>query len=442
MKICPKCHHEFEDNVKFCKDCGTPLVEQLTCPNCGEIVTVNDTFCGNCGAQLQEKKETVVSVSKEKKPFDPTNINKIFSIALLSLLLVLSFISFVSVFGEVLYSFDNTSGGGVNHVGLSFYRDMYNNVATASKQGYENFAAQLYNLTTMQLLVFILAIIGVLSAFAINITFLTLVIKKNFKLKERFLYIPFVLTLLHPLMFCFTYCGKIVVEGTDYQKITKLGWGTSMMLVAAIIAICLLLLYSSIKRNLLQAQKDKKVTSGYIVLEVLHLILSIAVVIIVIVSSYHVIRLYYRETTTTLGITKTYTIRGYGSAMSDYLASLLNAEMGGDPMPKGTAMIAIGHSIFIFAFMLAMGYFSFIDSKKLVVPTITGLITVALLVAAFSLSYLGESALISQSSGSSSLPPDSLKYSILAILSYILIPVTLFVGLLKKTQLESMKSAA
>lgn len=442
MKICPKCHHEFEDNVKFCKDCGAPLVDQLTCPNCGEPITVNDTFCGNCGTQLQEKKEMVDAVNKEKKPLDSSNITKILSIALLSALIVLSFIGFVSIFGEVLYAFDNTSGGGATHVGLNFYKEMFNDAATASKQGYKNFAVQLYNLTTIQLLVFILAILGILSALAINITFLVLIIKKNFKLKERFLYIPFVLTLLHPLIFCFTYCGNIVIEGTGYQKVNKLGWGTAMMLVVAIIAICLILLYSSIKRNILQAQKDKKVTTGYIVLEALHLVFSIAVVIIVLIASSHVVRLYYSETTTVLGTTRTYTIRGHGSAMSDYLAALLNAEMGGDPMPKGMAAIAVGHSIFIFAYMLIMALFVFLDSKKLVAPTILGLVAVVLLILAFSLSYSGESAYINEYSSSSSLPPDSLKYSILAIVSYVIVPVTLFMALLKKTQLESMKSAA
>ena len=27
MKICPKCKKQYEDNQKFCKICGVPLVE-------------------------------------------------------------------------------------------------------------------------------------------------------------------------------------------------------------------------------------------------------------------------------------------------------------------------------------------------------------------------------------------------------------------------------
>ena len=204
MKICPKCHHEFEDNVKFCKNCGTPLVEQLTCPHCGEPISKEDTFCGACGQQLQEKKvvpQTQTQLVKENKPADPKKVLKGLSIFVLSTLLLLTFLSFIGIFGEVLYRFDNMTGSGATSIGLDFYSQMFSDSLQASKQGYQRFATALYNLTTIQLLVFILAIIGIILGTALNIVFLVLVVKKNFNLKEKFLYIPFTLTLLHPLVF-------------------------------------------------------------------------------------------------------------------------------------------------------------------------------------------------------------------------------------------------
>ena len=68
MKICPNCHKEFNDDINFCKSCGTKLVDQLTCPNCGETISPNDLFCGKCGYELIKKEENVVA-TKVKKPF-------------------------------------------------------------------------------------------------------------------------------------------------------------------------------------------------------------------------------------------------------------------------------------------------------------------------------------------------------------------------------------
>ena len=440
MKICPKCHHEFEDNVKFCKNCGTPLVEQLTCPHCGEPISKEDTFCGACGQQLQEKKEvpqTQTQLVKENKPADPSKVLKGLSIFVLSTLLLLTFLSFIGIFGEVLYRFDNMTGSGTTSIGLDFYSQMFSDSLQASKQGYQHFAAALYNLTTIQLLVYILAIIGIILGTALNIVFLVLVVKKNFNLKEKFLYIPFVLTLLHPLVFSFSYSGKMVVLGTNYQSISKLGWGTGMILVSAIIAICLLLAYSCLKRNILQHQKDGKITTGYVVLEALHLTLCMASVIIIMITAGHIFRIKYSETSggTTL------TVKGYGAAMSDYLGYLLNSESKGADFPKAAGLIGIGHSFLLFAFMGVLAYFVLMDNKKLAAPTIVGAVSIILLAIGVTLSYTGESGSISEAS-SGSMPPDAIKYSVLAIISYILVPVTLFMGLLKKTQLESMKSVA
>ena len=91
--------------------------------------------------------------------------------------------------------------------------------------------------------------------------------------------------------------------------------------------------------------------------------------------------------------------------------------------------------------MGVLAYFVLMDSKKLAAPTIVGAVSIILLAIGVTLSYTGESGSISEAS-SGSMPPDAIKYSVLAIISYVLVPLTLFMGLLKKTQLESMRNAA
>ena len=446
MKICPKCHHEFEDNVKFCKDCGTPLVDQLTCPNCGEPITVNDTFCGNCGHQLQEKKPTpkveevkVEEAPKQENKFLDTNKTiKGLSLFVLVTLLILSVLCFVGIFGQVLYHYSNTDGSVyTTSLGLNFYGDMFKDAHEASDYGYARFAATLYNLTAIQLLAFILAIIGVLCSFAIIIVFLVLIVKKNINLKEKFLYIPFAMIMLHPLMFCFSYYGKSIVENTTYQTITRLGWGTGMIFVSCIVAFSLLLFYSSLKRNFLQEQKDGKITTAYVVIELLHLALCVATVIIALLASSHIIsmKIVQRDGGVTI------TARGHGAAMSDYLSYLANSDAGNMDMPKTAPLIGVGHSLLIFGFIGVLAFIVLMDNKKLAAPTIVGSISAILLAIAFTLSYIGESGAVTEIGGSS-VPVDAVRYSGLAIATYILVPVTLFMGLLKKTQLESIKSAA
>ena len=65
MKICTKCSKTFESG-KFCKFCGTPLVDQesasadgaqtaadeQTCASCGAVLKAGAKFCPKCGAKV------------------------------------------------------------------------------------------------------------------------------------------------------------------------------------------------------------------------------------------------------------------------------------------------------------------------------------------------------------------------------------------------------
>ncbi|MEM3357223.1 MAG: zinc-ribbon domain-containing protein, partial [Candidatus Bathyarchaeia archaeon] len=54
--VCPKCKAENPAGMKFCGNCGSPLVQQsgteITCQKCGTKNPPGTKFCGNCGEKL------------------------------------------------------------------------------------------------------------------------------------------------------------------------------------------------------------------------------------------------------------------------------------------------------------------------------------------------------------------------------------------------------
>ena len=56
MKVCETCQKEYPDDVKFCKTCGTPLMEKQEasfCPYCGATLDADSRFCPSCGKAVE-----------------------------------------------------------------------------------------------------------------------------------------------------------------------------------------------------------------------------------------------------------------------------------------------------------------------------------------------------------------------------------------------------
>ena len=57
--LCPNCGCEFEEGMKFCGACGSPLPiassepEIPVCKNCGEPLESDCNFCMNCGTKVE-----------------------------------------------------------------------------------------------------------------------------------------------------------------------------------------------------------------------------------------------------------------------------------------------------------------------------------------------------------------------------------------------------
>ncbi len=49
---CPSCGHPNRSGARFCAECATPLLEQITCPTCGAHHPAGEKFCDACGNSL------------------------------------------------------------------------------------------------------------------------------------------------------------------------------------------------------------------------------------------------------------------------------------------------------------------------------------------------------------------------------------------------------
>lgn len=52
--VCPRCHTENPENVRFCKSCGQTLIGE--CPRCNTPVMFYEKFCPKCGGNIEELK--------------------------------------------------------------------------------------------------------------------------------------------------------------------------------------------------------------------------------------------------------------------------------------------------------------------------------------------------------------------------------------------------
>jgi len=64
--ICPKCHSENREGVKFCEECGAKM--EIQCPSCSALIPMGKKFCGECGHNLTTPSEPIAKeLSFEEK---------------------------------------------------------------------------------------------------------------------------------------------------------------------------------------------------------------------------------------------------------------------------------------------------------------------------------------------------------------------------------------
>ncbi len=92
MLTCPKCNKKYDDEFRFCNECGTDLIATAVCANCGLEVSAEYAFCEKCGSPLSSdpaSKDVSNKVNVGKKTGMLLAIGGVVAIAILILLLCL-----------------------------------------------------------------------------------------------------------------------------------------------------------------------------------------------------------------------------------------------------------------------------------------------------------------------------------------------------------------
>ncbi len=70
---CKECGYELRKGIKFCPDCGKPVLYdsyKIICDNCHEEVDKDSKFCSKCGKQATEKYEDYKDKNRKRRRKD------------------------------------------------------------------------------------------------------------------------------------------------------------------------------------------------------------------------------------------------------------------------------------------------------------------------------------------------------------------------------------
>jgi RNA polymerase subunit RPABC4/transcription elongation factor Spt4 len=289
MKKCIKCGVEYEDDARFCPKCGEPLQAENVCQKCGKPITVEDVFCRYCGHKIEKeyrcekcnavlnegakfypecgtKVENPVISNKQTYRAKPNGassnnlMNKIVFFIFGVTMLLLFVLMLVGCFGDIVATYESPRGtglfaalGGNSKVSIDyFFGKAVKNINAATE--YMDYPE--YKIFSIVMLVFEYIFWVVAIGFAIfGITYAIIKLVKGYQKKDYSLnnkvYAACALCGL-PYLFIFAIQNFVDIHvvasayGVDttikYDMGVRFGWGTTMIMVAIIIAVCLIAL--------------------------------------------------------------------------------------------------------------------------------------------------------------------------------------------------------
>ena len=347
---------------------------------------------------------------------------RIFAAIMLGAIIILSALSFLGCFGDVIYQFTNMSGHYndpeiISISAADYYYSMMEDIKNAYNADSMKYVTQVGSVFFLQLMFYGLAITTPIFAIIFSIISLIRVTKKMVLPHEKLLYIFPLCSLPHPLLFRLMYGSYVKFTWSSFfppkpetitYQYTILGWGTYLVFFASIIALILLLVFSSSRRIKTFRERIFFTSGGYTATEICQLIFNVALVIIVSIAVSHSI------------IIDGYGNTGHGGTMADYLNLLINEEQHGAQMPQEAPLLLSSFVFMLFATLLTVTYFFFTNVKKQLVSLIIGATALTFFVLGFSYS-LHAIRVVSGDTGSDHV----FYYSILGIIIYVLLAFSL-----------------
>ena len=290
MKKCPNCGAEYSDDAVYCKKCGQKLVSTNVCQKCGHPVSVDDAYCEKCGHKIEKEyrcescgsiisenakfceecgakvTNPVVSVApckalstksnEDKENIKPNLWNKIifYVLNVVSIILIILFI--VGCFGDITKTKIVSTGSAQieTTVSIEYFfgkavRDI-DEVAQTMRFGEYSSVQRLF--LSFEYITWISAILMSIFGLILQIRALYIGIKKQkYNVETKNLFRTTLCVVPYLLMLGILHFAKMKISGGGefYKAVITYGWGTMMLLVCSIVAVCfgsLLNLFSAI----------------------------------------------------------------------------------------------------------------------------------------------------------------------------------------------------
>lgn len=240
--VCPECGAPVDASAKFCPSCGHKLVREKVCPQCGAHLEGDAKFCSKCGAKIDEggfiKSEAKVENKNVVEPVtNVTNVNKILNLSFIFTSFIVLILLIVGSFGDVACAKD-AMGRTLNSETIDYmFGGAFRNISSSNSNG------MIIAETIIEYVFYYLGLIGMF-------TFLGFSVFKNIKSaiagankKPDFKFFALAITSYVPYM-CLIYMRynlKMSIGNTFIR--TQPGWGVGMLFGAMIAGLSLMFLY-------------------------------------------------------------------------------------------------------------------------------------------------------------------------------------------------------
>ena len=259
---CQKCGSHVDPKDDFCRHCGHKIEKEYRCEKCNAVLNEGAKFCPECGTKVENPVVSNKNVSKAKSnPVSSNNLmNKIVFFIFGGTMILLFVLMLVGCFGDIIATYESPRGagllailGGNSKVSIDyFFGKAVKNIKTAT----EHMNYPEYKIFSIVMLVFEYIFWVTAIGFAIfGITYAIIKLVKGYKNKDYSLnnkfYAACALCGL-PYLFIFAIQNFVdihiaasayeVTTNIKYDMGVRFGWGTTMIMVAIIIAVCLIAL--------------------------------------------------------------------------------------------------------------------------------------------------------------------------------------------------------
>ena len=402
--VCQKCGAKIDVKDDFCRHCGHKIEKEYKCEQCGTVIDSETKFCPQCGAKVENPVVTIKQKRNAEKKAASTNLmNKITFFVFSGVMILLFVLVLVGCFGDIFAMYETPKNTGVLSLSGAdakisinyFFGKAIEDIRQDTKlMMYPEYKTYRIIMLVFEYLFWVLAIGFAIAGLIYAIVKLCKGYKnKNYEIKSGF-YISSILSVL-PYLFIFSIekSTNLLVESASLTTIIgsktygvnyTFGWGTMMIFVSAIIAVCFVAL-----QKVAYAISEKKNIVRTSIISAIY----IAFFACFMASIGKAVGLTFAES----GVSLT----GYMSTLSlfenylvQYSADLIKE------LPSEAFQCLVGSVLLFFAYLLGSLYIEIIIRKphQFIYSSIIGVLLIGLTISGSVVSYQGASKAYNASS--------------------------------------------